>query len=64
VLGKERPDTLVSLNILSILRQRQGDLAAARKNVCERALQGRLKVLGREHPDTLMTLNNFAVLQY
>ena len=61
VLGPEHPLTAESLNNLAVMRQSQGDYAAARP-LHERALAIREKVLGPEHPDTATSLANLAIL--
>jgi tetratricopeptide (TPR) repeat protein len=63
ILGEDHPDTFVSLNIISMLYQCQGDLESA-KETCEKVLKWRQTSLGPENPHTIMTLNNMAVLQY
>jgi len=50
-----------TLNNLAVLRQVQGEHAAARP-LHERALAINEKVLGPEHPDTVTSLNNLALL--
>ena len=59
MLGKEHPDTALSLNNLAVLLEAQGDYAAARP-LYERALAIRKRVLGEGHPDTATSLNNLA----
>ena len=61
VLGPEHPLTAESLNNLAVMRQSQGDYAAARP-LFERALAVREKVLGPEHPDTATSLATLAIL--
>jgi tetratricopeptide (TPR) repeat protein len=61
LLGREHPDTAVSLNNLAVLLKEQGDLAGARP-LYERALAIWEKILGPEHSDTATSLDNLAVL--
>jgi CHAT domain-containing protein/Flp pilus assembly protein TadD len=61
VLGKEHPDTLVSMNNLAGLYRSQGRYSEA-EPLYKQALQLREKVLGREHPNTLTSMNNLAGL--
>jgi tetratricopeptide (TPR) repeat protein len=61
VLGPEHPFTAESLNNLAVMRQSQGDYAAARP-LFERALAIREKVLGPEHPRTADSLDNLGIL--
>ena len=52
VLGEDHPETLASMNNLSVTRRAQGDLAGARA-LQERVLGALRRVLGDEHPNTL-----------
>jgi len=61
VLGKDHPDTLVSMiNVAESLRQ-QGKYAEA-ETLYRQTLQLQETVLGKDHPDTLMSMNNLALL--
>jgi tetratricopeptide (TPR) repeat protein len=59
VLGEEHPDTLTSMNNLTVNLRGQGDLSGARK-IQEQVLDVRRRVLGEEHPDTLVSMSNLA----
>jgi hypothetical protein len=61
VLGKEHPQTLMSLNNLAGLYYSQGRYGEA-EPLYKEALHLREKVLGKEHPQTLTFLNNLAEL--
>ncbi|MDM8546105.1 CHAT domain-containing protein, partial [Candidatus Venteria ishoeyi] len=61
VLGKEHPDTLISVNNLAGLYESQGSYGEA-EPLYQRALRVREAVLGKEHPDTLISVNNLAGL--
>ncbi|KAH7131167.1 P-loop containing nucleoside triphosphate hydrolase protein [Dactylonectria macrodidyma] len=64
VLGREHPDTLISINNLASVLQYQGKYEEA-EQMNRRALDASEKVLGREHPDTLISISNLAeVLGY
>ncbi|MGA3190483.1 MAG: tetratricopeptide repeat protein [Bryobacteraceae bacterium] len=58
-LGDEHPDTLQSMNNLSVLYLDQGDAARA-EPLLARLLEVRRRVLGEENPDTLVGMNNLA----
>ena len=58
-LGDEHPDTLQSMNNLSVLYLQQGDAARA-EPLLARLLEVRRRVLGEENPDTLVSMNNLA----
>ena len=58
-LGDEHPDTLQSMNSLSVLYVDQGDAARA-EPLLARLLEVRRRVLGEENPDTLISMNNLA----
>jgi hypothetical protein len=60
VLGKEHPDTLISVNNLAGCLYALGNAALALAPY-RSALESRERVLGPEHPDTLVSLNNLAV---
>ncbi|CAI7603357.1 unnamed protein product [Penicillium viridicatum] len=57
VLGREHPDTLISISDFGNLFNNQGKYEEA-EAMHRRALEGREKVLGCEHPDTLISVNN------
>ena len=57
VLGREHPDTLISVSQLGSVLSRQGKYEEA-EAMHRRALERREKMLGREHPDTLTSVSN------
>ena len=59
VLGKEHPQTLLSVNSLAVCLYALGDAAGALP-LHRRALESRERVLGNEHPQTLESVNNLA----
>ena len=61
MLGREHPDTLLSVNNLAALYHAQGRYSEA-EPLYKRALEASERVLGREHPDTLQSVNNLAAL--
>ncbi|KAH7123380.1 putative kinesin [Dactylonectria estremocensis] len=61
VLGREHPDTLMSVHILALVLQDQGKYEEA-EQMNRQALDAREKVLGREHPDTLTSIGNLALV--
>jgi tetratricopeptide (TPR) repeat protein len=61
VLGKEHPDTLMSMNDLASLLESQGKYDEA-EPIYRQTLQLSEKVLGKEHPGTLTSINNLAFL--
>ena len=60
-LGPDHPDTLVSINDISVLFYMQGKYAAAEPLYVE-CLEKRRGTLGSNHPDTLSSINNLALL--
>jgi tetratricopeptide (TPR) repeat protein len=60
-LGKEHPQTLVSMNNLASLLARQGKYDEAEPMYRE-TLELTEKALGKEHPHTLVSMNNLAYL--
>jgi hypothetical protein len=62
-LGREHPDTLISVSKLGTVLQSQGRYEEA-EAMHRRALEGREKVLGREHPDTLTSVYHLVFLFY
>ncbi|KAJ0130340.1 putative oxidoreductase EphD [Fusarium oxysporum f. sp. albedinis] len=56
-MGTEYPDTLVSMNNLANVLQRQGRYWEA-EQMHQQTLKLRQKVLGNEHPDTLASMKN------
>ena len=60
-LGKDHPDTLVSVNNLGLLYYAQGRYQEA-EPLYRRALEARERTLGKEHPYTLSSVNNHAEL--
>ena len=63
VLGKEHPDTAISLNNLAALYQAMGEYAKA-EPLFQEALRIRQKILGPEHPETAISLNNLGALYW
>jgi tetratricopeptide (TPR) repeat protein len=61
VLGKEHPDTLLSVSILALVLRHQGKYEAA-EEMTRRALEGSEKALGKEHPHTLTYVSNLALV--
>jgi tetratricopeptide (TPR) repeat protein len=61
VLGKDHPQTLLSVNNLAALYQAQGRYGEA-EPLYVRALQTSERVLGKDHPDTLTTHLNLVVV--
>ena len=61
MLGKEHPDTLMSMNNLALLLKGQGKYDEA-EPIYRRTLALSEKVQGKEHPDTLRSMNNLALL--
>jgi tetratricopeptide (TPR) repeat protein len=59
ILGKEHPDTLLSVNNLAGCLETLGDAPAALP-LYQRAREARERVLGKEHPVTLASVNNLA----
>jgi hypothetical protein len=57
VLGKDHPDTLMSMNNLASSIYGQGRYAEA-EAIDRQTLQLRETVLGKDHPDTLMSIMN------
>jgi uncharacterized protein HemY len=57
VLGREKPDTLITVNNLGMVLESQGKYEEA-EAMHRRALEGRKKMLGREHHDTLTSVRN------
>jgi tetratricopeptide (TPR) repeat protein len=61
VLGKDHPDTLSSMNDLSLLLINKNEFVEANM-LCHHILEARERVLGKEHPATLLSMNNLAGL--
>ncbi|KAF2249223.1 TPR-like protein [Trematosphaeria pertusa] len=61
VLGREHPDTLVSVSHLGLVLESQGKYEEA-EAMHRRDLEGSEKVLGREHPDTLASVSNLGLV--
>ncbi|KAL6406227.1 hypothetical protein AUP68_10396 [Ilyonectria robusta] len=61
VLGREHPDTLMSVYILALVLRYQGKYEEA-EQINRRALDAWEKVLGREHPSTLASVSNLALM--
>jgi tetratricopeptide (TPR) repeat protein len=62
-LGKDHPDTALSLNNLAFLYYSQGKYAEA-EPLYRRALDITEKALGKDHPSTARSLNNLALLYH
>ena len=60
-MGVDHPDTLISVNSLGGLLEKQGKLEEA-EVLYRRSLEGRERVLGVDHPNTLTSVNNLGVL--
>ena len=58
--GPNHPDTLSSVDLLSVVLMRASKLKEAKK-LSERAMEGRDKVLGELHPDTLTSVSHLVV---
>jgi len=63
VLGRDHPDTIVSLTNLAELYSRQSRYAESER-LYERALESRRRVLGKEHSLTLASANRLALLYF
>jgi Flp pilus assembly protein TadD len=63
VLGKEHPNTLHSMNNLTLVLDKQGKYDEAEK-LHRQTLPLRENLLGKEHPDTLHSMNNLAGVLY
>ena len=61
MLGPEHPNTLISMNNLGLVLERQGKYEEA-ESLNLRALEEREKILGPEHPDTLTSVSNLGRL--
>jgi tetratricopeptide (TPR) repeat protein len=61
LLGKEHPDTLLSVNNLAALLRAKGDSEAA-EPLYRRALDACERVLGEDHLQTLISINSLAML--
>jgi serine/threonine protein kinase/tetratricopeptide (TPR) repeat protein len=61
VLGDDHPQTLISIDALSITLQKLGRYDEAEALFSE-ALEGMRRVLGADHPKTLMTIGNLGQL--
>ena len=59
MLGKDHPDTVMSLTNLGLSLCQQGKYAEA-EALHRQALQLQEEVLGKDHPDTLMSMGNLA----
>ncbi|OAG11040.1 kinesin light chain 1 [Paraphaeosphaeria sporulosa] len=60
LLGREHPDTLMSMSNLAWTLKRLGRYEEA-ELMHRQALEGSEKVLGRDHPDTLTSMSNLAL---
>ena len=63
ILGKEHPDTLVSIGNLALLYRSQGRYGEA-EPLLKQVLQLSEKVLGKEHPNTLGAIISLALLYH
>ncbi|MBV9786738.1 MAG: tetratricopeptide repeat protein [Chloroflexi bacterium] len=61
ILGRNHPDTALSINNLGYVFWTEGQYTAA-QGYFEQALAIRQHVLGTDHPDTTRSLNNLAVI--
>jgi hypothetical protein len=61
VLGKEHPNTLMSMSNLAVALNGQGNHAEA-DAIYRGTLSTREKVLGKEHPETLRSMNQVAMV--
>ena len=61
LLGKEHPDTLVTMNNLAVVLRRRGKYEEA-EEMHRQALGPQETVLGKENPDTLTSMNNLALV--
>jgi len=59
MLGAEHPDTLTSMNNLSVIYKHQGRWKEA-EELDVQVMETRKRVLGEEHPDTLTSMANLA----
>ena len=59
ILGRDHPQTLISMNNLAATLRAQGDLDGAHE-LQEQTLEARQRILGIEHPGTLNSLNHLA----
>ena len=60
-LGKNYPDTLITVQNMAIVFQKKGEYDKALEWY-QRALDGKEKDLGKDHPSTLLTVHNIAVV--
>ncbi|MBU0756421.1 MAG: tetratricopeptide repeat protein, partial [Planctomycetes bacterium] len=60
-LGTDHPDTLISIDALSLLYKDQGQYERS-EQLCREVLEKRRQVLGEDHPDVLNSMNNLACL--
>jgi serine/threonine protein kinase/tetratricopeptide (TPR) repeat protein len=63
LLGGKHPDTLVSMNRLARVYERQARYAQA-EPLYETVLAAQRRVLGQDHPDTLLSINGLAAVYY
>jgi tetratricopeptide (TPR) repeat protein len=61
VVGREHPNTLISVSQIGSVLERQGKYDEA-ETMHRRALEGREKVVGREHPNTLTSVSNLGTV--
>ena len=64
VLGRERPETLRSMNDLTLVYMDEGSKFPQAEALDNQILETRRRVLGPEHPDTLTSMNNLANVYY
>jgi predicted Zn-dependent protease len=61
VLGKEHPDTLVSMNYPASVLRNQGKYQQA-EEMCRQVLRLKETVLGKAHPGTLTSMETLATV--
>ena len=63
VLGKEHPDSLISMGNLVLTYRDQGQLKEA-EELQVQVMETRKQVLGKEHPDLLKSMANLASMYH
>ncbi len=64
VLGREHPETLRSMNDLTLVYMDEGSKFPQAEELDKQTLEIRRRVLGPEHPDTLTSMSNLATVYY
>jgi eukaryotic-like serine/threonine-protein kinase len=64
VLGREHPETLRSMNDLTLVYMDEGSKFPQAEALDNQILESRRRVLGPEHPDTLTSMNNLALVYF